>query len=642
MLLHPPLVGILLGLATLGTAAPLTTASPSEIPPPPAPETINLVRLPLPPAISDLSPGACSEAVNPRRTGCMLAAAGRALQSGSFLPDGRHVLAVVPFVGAPLAPELGSMYNGTNVVLVKTDDTVFANGEKWKCLTCGVPGVPNAQPLDATEHLDYPQAFTDGRRALAGPYVIDCGEHELASEECTAATTRLLTIRWDTTPDGSGAGGSIRELRLHPDNVHIGFSSFTNTGGKLGQLAFFGRIVYNPAPTSGLPLAPRYDLVNVTVLVDPTSPGPIVTAGDSVTIDRQAISVGELRGFSGPGDEVVYVGYPTESSNLDAYAVSLDTGAVRRLTAHPEYIDPIDASPDGKWWAIADTRGTDRQMFLAGMRRVPPLTDLVSSSVTSATRNNGQRRFFTPWVLDAAGDRGSYYGQKVNGEGFDELGSGTLNDPQWNTQADPRWSPDSTKLVYWEAQAVAPACGGNNSLPCFPSKEEGGREVRMVMTTFPDRIPTTRPPVAPRSDTIPWALPYAPGDSLPDRPTPDGGSFVLKGSSGFADVVIDKPADSLFVQSVAVTYHNFSDDGVLFLNGHENVTARRSQTPTVSVIDWYSNLTQTGPGCVRNTKMTSDDGFHINIDVLVNIFDAEGTITTTVDGVTYEQPLNGA
>jgi hypothetical protein len=57
-------------------------------------------------------------------------------------------------------------------------------------------------------------------------------------------------------------------------------------------------------------------------------------------------------------------------------------------------------------------------------------------------------------------------------------------------------------------------------------------------------------------------------------------------------------------------------------------------------VDWYSNLTQTGPG-IYNTKKTSADGFHITIDVLTNEFNANGTLTTTIDGKKYSAPPNG-
>ena len=43
-----------------------------------------------------------------------------------------------------------------------------------------------------------------------------------------------------------------------------------------------------------------------------------------------------------------------------------------------------------------DTRRSHRQMFIAGVRGIPPLTDMISVSTTTSTRNNGARRFFQP------------------------------------------------------------------------------------------------------------------------------------------------------------------------------------------------------------------------------------------------------
>ncbi|KAH8897584.1 hypothetical protein GQ53DRAFT_626494, partial [Thozetella sp. PMI_491] len=367
------------------------------IPPPPEAEQIEVIRLPLPPGILDTSAGACTAQINPRGTGCMPVKSLRTFQSGSFLPDGKHVLARVDFVGAPAAPDPASIYNGSQIIVIKTDNSSFSNGDPWKCLTCGVPA-ENAVGQTAT--YDYPQTFHDGKRILFGTNIADCGDYSLVSDECTPDRLYIYSIRWNTQADGSGASGSIRELRIHPDNVHLGFSSFTTTDNKLGQLGYFGRLRFNPAPTTGLPLAPRYDLESVNTLHRADLPAPVFVEGPELFINYSAILVGELRGFSGRGDEVVYIGYPAESSNIDIFAVGIQSGIVRRITSHPEYVDPVDQSPDGKWWAIADTRGTDRQMFMAGLRHVPPLTDLISASVTSATRNNGDRRFFEPYVID--------------------------------------------------------------------------------------------------------------------------------------------------------------------------------------------------------------------------------------------------
>jgi hypothetical protein len=61
--------------------------------------------------------------------------------------------------------------------------------------------------------------------------------------------------------------------------------------------------------------------------------------------------------------------------------------------------------------------------------------------------------------------------------------------------------------------------------------------------------------------------------------------------------------------------------------------------PLTTVVDWYSNLFQNGID--TGTKLTSADGFHLNINILTNLFNATGTLTTTIDGQVFTQPANG-
>ncbi|OTB20761.1 hypothetical protein K445DRAFT_372322 [Daldinia sp. EC12] len=596
--------------------------SKADVPLPPKPEPIDIIELPLPP-VSDGSEGSCTTEIDPLGTGCILRHGGL-IQSGSFLPDGKHVIASVNYTGAP-DPE--SIYTGGQLILIKSDGTTFPSGSPFKCITCGIP---QDNAVGRADILDYPQAFRDGKRILSGTSIIDCGKFDLNSDECVPESTYIYPIRWNTAVDGSGEGGVIRELRLHPDNMHIGFNSFTYTSGRLGQNGYVGRLQFNPSPTTGLPLAPRYDLVNVNILVaDGTRNKTLVVEGNQMRVDPNAIVVGEFRGFSGSGKEATYIGYPRESSNIDVFAIDLTTGAVRRLTSHPEYCDPIDISADDEWIAIMDTRGTNRQMFMAGMRNIPPITDLVSSTAASSTRNNGERRFFRPYLLDKYGDRGDYYGQLINAAGDGSPGS--INDPQWNGRADPRFSFDTTRLVYWEALTVAPACGGNNPLPCPNSTEPGGRTERVMVAHFTSRKPVPLTDVEPLNDTIPWATPYEPGYVPPPMPYVPGGEYVMHGSvAGSAQITIVADAERLIVESVAVKYDNFSDDGLTFLDGSENVTTH-NPTPTLNEVDWYSNLVQTGR--TNATKVTSPDGFHLSIDVITNIFNANDVhtpITTLV------------
>lgn len=616
-------------------------------PAPPEPEPIEVVELPLPPVAPTSDTGACTSTVNPRGTGCI--GQSTYLFSGDFLPDGNHVVASVVFAGAPAAPDPASIYTGTQLIIVKTDNTTFPSGDAWKCITCGIPEAnaigfsSSSRPGSAS--LDYPQAFGDGSRLMAGTQVISCGDHQLTSEDCVPEETFVYPIRWQNNANDTGAGGSFRELRLHPDSVHLGFNSFAVTAdGKLSQFAYFSRLSFNPSPSTGTPpLGPRYDLINVTRLFNEKATNPIEHRDGELFLHADAVTVGELRGFSGTGGEVTYLGSDVESCNIDVFAADLATGAVRRLTAHPEYVDPMHVSPDDAWTVVMDTRGSGRQMFLSGLRGVPPLTDLLTTTVCASTRNNGQRRFFQPWLIDRHGDRGCYFGQQVNAEGSGVPGSGDVNDPEWNGMADPRFSPDGTRIVYWQALTVPPACGGDNPLPCYNSTEPGGRTARMMLAKLTSRQPFVRNGTVPEaSDVIPWGTPYDAGESsTPERLSLPGGIYTLRAKvNGSAEVVVTENAAQTGLQSIAVTYHDYSDDGVNVLRGTENVTAS-APSMTLSQVDWFSNLERIGPTS-RSTKITSPDGFHIVIDVLTNIFDANGTMTTTVDGVVYEQPLNGA
>jgi hypothetical protein len=101
-------------------------------------------------------------------------------------------------------------------------------------------------------------------------------------------------------------------------------------------------------------------------------------------------------------------------------------------------------------------------------------------------------------------------------------------------------------------------------------------------------------------------------------------------------VTITQTADHNAIQTVAVSYHNYSDTAGTIINGTESVTENRSK-PTTTTLDWHSNLTRTGK--TQATKVTSPEGFHLTIDVITNIFQATGTLTTTVDGQTYSQPM---
>jgi hypothetical protein len=318
--------------------------------------------------------------------------------------------------------------------------------------------------------------------------------------------------------------------------------------------------------------------------------------------------------------------YLEESGNLDLYLTDLQTGESTRMTRDISYTDPSKTSPDDRWLVYMNPRQSDRHMYYAGLRGIPPLTDLMTLPVATCCYNNGNRRFFQPYLL-ATDDQQEGPGQQLNA-GPGEPGS--VSDPNWNGRADPAWSPDGTRIVYWQALVTAPACGGANPLPCPSSTEPGGRHTRLMMATLTSRNPVVSKPVAPVSDAIPWGVPYQPGAPWPLRGHVQPGKYVLKGrAAGRAEVEIQ--ATDGVISSVSARYASFSNDGRHVIDGTESVERGAMSGQSV----WRSDIHVSG--AQQGSKVTSDPGGFV--------FDGRGpvagTLTTTIDGRVYDRQKPG-
>jgi hypothetical protein len=310
----------------------------------------------------------------------------------------------------------------------------------------------------------------------------------------------------------------------------------------------------------------------------------------------------------------------------------LATGRSSRLTADLAYTDPMKMSADDKWNVVMDARQGERHNWYAGMRGVPPLTDMVNISLPAHGWRVAHRRFFQPFLLDRWGDRGAYHGQQLNaGPGT----PGSASDPDWNGRADPAWAPDGTKVVYWQALVTAPACGGADQAACPVSTEPGGRRTRLMLATLTSRSPQPVKPVAPIPDEVPWGVPYRPGDPLPKRARIPAGVYTLPGRvSGQATVEIKDMPGGAGLGAVSVSYQDYTDDGAHVINGVESLAFENTPKPRFVL---RSDLKSSG--AQQASKKTSGPGLFIYDSGMAMSWD--GVLTTTIDGQAYGPPPPG-
>lgn len=639
-------LALIAGISTLQTAYALTSISSATDPGvAPEPEPIDISRLPLPPRPN--ADGVCEAA-----TGCV----GRG-QIGGFLPNGDSITLTVEYEGAPEAPDPRSIFSGPQVVLLKVDGTTFPDGEPWKCLTCGMP--TENMHGGTTPDGEHPQPFPDGKRIYvdAGK-VLDCSPHPLHSTACTPDKVHIYPIRWNVTADGSGSGGSMRETRLHPDGVHMGWSKLVlgpldadldpenpSQFINLDQFAYFGRLVFNPNPTTGEPLAPRYDLENVTILVSPEFNSTFIKVdpnNPAKLIYDQRGAVGEFRGFNGDGSALLGMCH-ANAHNTDICATDLMTADSERRTADPSYIDPVALSPDNEWTAALEVRQNDRFWYIAGLPGVPPINHIIigtAGAVASGYRDGGHR-LFQPYLLDRYPERPGYQGQRINActPPITEDVPGSVCDLRWGTRADPVWSPDGTKIVYYQYLEQAPDCQGVTGFDCTSSTEPHGHTWRIMLAELTSRTPLEPRKIDPVPDEVPWGTPYEPGDPDPIRSHVPTGVYTLDGRhSGSATVTVVETPDKAFVLEVTALYDNYSDDGRNFLNGTETVS---NEGGNAGPITFHSALTLSdAEGNVRGGRFTSPDGFTVSaVNAILGEIVYEGYMTTVLDGKTYHPPV---
>jgi hypothetical protein len=561
-----------------GALGAILCALPARAAPPPPAEPVALAELPLPPL-------AGPDCAAPVSTGCLEPGANE-MELGGFLPGGKALLLRMRFAIAP-----ANGLPGDHLVLVRTDGTAFPGGNAWKCLTCGLS--PSVAAAFGTR-LDHPQPFPDGRRVLAGMTVFDCSPWPLDDERCAAGMLRAYPIEtaWAQDPDVQ-----LQGVRLHPDGAHVGFA--VAAGGHRAAPFVWVASLFGDG---------RHYVLDKPQLLYRSDPAarmvrPGRTSG-TLEIDRTAIEIEALSGFSADGREIYYRGFPWESGSADLFAVTVATGKVRRITQAGGMVGPVAASPDGAWLALGDAGASGRRAFLAGLRTVPPLTDLVSRAAL-ATLDKADASFLDLVMRDREGDRAGHAGQVLSG-----------SNTGWSVAGAPAWSPDGTAIAAVQVAAR-------------PGPATQGRTMRLVLTRLTGRTPAR--PVRPEGlpDIIGWATPVAPSAMPADRyPIPAGRYRIVGKGGGEALVVLSRSSGSTAITGVSVVYDKFAENPGPRLNGEESAAMSAA-----GVVALRANLAQAGPVPAR--KLTGPDGLVLSDGSIA------GMMTTTLGAQTWRQPDPG-
>ena len=231
-----------------------------------------------------------------------------------------------------------------------------------------------------------------------------------------------------------------------------------------------------------------------------------------------------------------------------------------------------------------DGRVDHRLYFESGIPGLPPLNDLVNiGTVLSGVYNNGNRRFFEPYLIDRYGDRGSYHGQQLNACGPSDNptpGSGSICDPLWNGRADPAWAPDGTNVVYWQALVTPPRAAVQSLGTDMPDLDRAGRPPHRLMIARLTSALRGRSHNPHRPGRHPVGHPLHRRRPRPEPGASPTGTYNSSARcSGSATVSVTENPTHTGIASIATTYTNFSDDGVNVINGTES-SSKSERLPT--------------------------------------------------------------
>jgi hypothetical protein len=417
---------------------------------------------------------------------------------------------------------------GTQLASVRDD------GSDFRCLTCDGPIRGNQRPV---------QRLRDGSRVLvAGPNgasprwsVLECAPSLL---DCQSAT--LVPIALPANPDPTAPIIQYRVPWVTLDDAWLVWSE-VRLRGPGGNVSAMGRLVRE---------ASRYVVADARVIVPPFDPETLGTDAAlwrSFTQPFEA-KYGALRG----GLDWVEAGTPN-AGHYDTSVIDLETGALRRLTRHPDHDEGVRFSRDEQW-AVLQSGRTDGRVEFLGLLPRPPYIDWIAFSIhfvgiagapgdgiSPGTDPIERDCYVDPWLLDVWFERGDYIGQRLlrpeDGWVSIEGNAGGFG-----------WSPDATRIALIERRW---------------RYEEPASRIRIATLASREPLPPAAwVPIVPTPEPT-WALRYE------DYRVPDTrGVTVIPGAvSGTATLRNDMLNATR--GEIEVVFDDYSDDGAHVLDGRE-------------------------------------------------------------------------
>lgn len=374
-------------------------------------------------------------------------------QSAVFTRDGDHLL-------FPGTPDEGR----EELYLVGTD------GSGFRCLTCGLDGVPDGGAIGTGARLVTP--FPDGRRILYSAQTSTSEDSrdwirvlECAPSVAHCQNRRLLPVTLPPEPGAPGSLGLRMTWHLAPDGRHVVWHDLRLDG----SVMVHARLRRT---------ADGYAVVAPRVLNPPSAPaardGPLLRDWRRWA-DGGALY--EVKSFAAGGRDVVYVRFGA-GGQADQWRLDLATGRRTRLTAHPDWDEDGGLSPDGRHLLTYSFR-TMEQVEALGLIPRPSfqgqhLSLLVGNHYLASPA--AIACMIKPWLLPPGGDAGG----RVLGQPVYPFRGGVRAIA--NILGDTAWSPDSTRLALSEmttsgsaGTAPAQAAQGSPGSDSRPGRHGGRR-----------------------------------------------------------------------------------------------------------------------------------------------------------------------